>query len=226
MVNQQVVQVAKKYIGKSVDIDGVYGAQCVDYSNRVAMDIDGTRFTGNAIDMPYTKNHGAWVWIRNTETFVPEAGDIFVESLASYHSYGHTGIVLDATLTTMHVLEQNYDNKKYVIENNRPYSRDGLVGVWRFQGSTNNSSDDNSALSFGGKYKVMANELNVRSKPTKSGEVVATYSSGETVILDNWYTISNGYVWGRYTSMSGKTRYVAIGRSTGKQENDDYLLKV
>ena len=72
MVNQQVVQVAKKYIGKSVDIDGVYGAQCVDYSNRVAMDIDGTRFTGNAIDMPYTKNHGAWVWIRNTETFVPE----------------------------------------------------------------------------------------------------------------------------------------------------------
>ena len=55
---------------------------------------------------------------------------------------------------------------------------------------------------------------------------MATYSSGETVILDNWYTISNGYVWGRYTSMSGKTRYVAIGRSTGKQENDDYLLKV
>ena len=39
-----MVQVAKKYIGKSVDIDGVYGAQCVDYSNRVAMDIDGTRF--------------------------------------------------------------------------------------------------------------------------------------------------------------------------------------
>lgn len=50
MGNQQVVQVAKKYIGKSVDVDGVYGAQCVDYSNRVAMDIDGTRFTGNAID--------------------------------------------------------------------------------------------------------------------------------------------------------------------------------
>ena len=40
MGNQQVVQVAKKYIGKSVDIDGYYGAQCVDYSNRVAMDID------------------------------------------------------------------------------------------------------------------------------------------------------------------------------------------
>lgn len=36
----------------------------------------------NAIDMPYTKKHGAWVWIRNTETFVPEAGDIFVESWA------------------------------------------------------------------------------------------------------------------------------------------------
>lgn len=218
-----VIEIAKKYLGKSVDVDGAYGAQCVDFSNRVAMDVDGTRFTGNAIDMPYTKNHGGWVWINNTSDFIPQSGDIFVESWASYHSYGHTGVVIDATLTTMHVLEQNYNGKMYVIENNREYSKDGLVGVWRFQ---NNSTQENSNQStIGGLYGVNANVLNVRENPSLQGKIVATYKKGQTVILDNWYTIAQGYVWGRYTSTSGLTRFVAIGKSTGKQENDDYLIK-
>lgn len=52
MTNNQIISIAKKYLGESVDVDGAYGAQCVDFSNRVAMDADGTRFTGNAIDMP------------------------------------------------------------------------------------------------------------------------------------------------------------------------------
>lgn len=226
MANQQIVEIAKKYIGKSVDVDGVYGAQCVDFSNRVAMDVDGTRFTGNAIDMPYTQNHGKWVWIRNTETFVPQAGDIFVESWSSVHSFGHTGVVLDATLTSMHALEQNYAGKMYVVETNRPYSKDGLVGVWRFQGSGNNGgSSQNASSSFGGTYRVVADSLNVRSLPSTTAQVVASYAKGQTVNLDNWYTVAEGYVWGRYTSASGKIRFVAIGRSTGKAESDDFLVK-
>ena len=225
MTNNQIIEIAKKYLGKSVDVDGAFGAQCVDFSNRVAMDADGTRFTGNAIDMPYTANHGKWVWIRNTETLVPEGGDIFVESWASSHPYGHTGIVLDATLTSMHVLEQNYDGKMYVIENNRAYSKDGLVGVWRFQGGDNTSSTKSTSQTFAGTYRVAADSLRVRSLPSTAGEVVASYTKGQTLNLDSWYTVAEGYVWGRYTSTSGKTRFVAIGRSTGKTEGDDYLVK-
>ncbi len=226
MTNNQIISIAKKYLGKSVDVDGAYGAQCVDFSNRVAMDADGTRFTGNAIDMPYTVNHGKWVWIRNTTTFVPEGGDIFVESWASLHPYGHTGVVLDATLTTIHVLEQNYDGKMYVIENNRAYSKDGLVGVWRFQGGDNSTATQNTSQAFAGTYRVDANVLNVRSAPTTTGQVVATYAKGQNINLDSWYTVANGYVWGRYTSASGQTRFVAIGRSTGKPESDDFLVKI
>lgn len=79
---------------------------------------------------------------------------------------------------------------------------------------------------FGGTYRCNCSALNVRSAPSTSASVVAQYKSGQTVVLDDWYTIANGYVWGRYTgASSGKKRYVAVGRATGKPEADDYLVR-
>ena len=80
---------------------------------------------------------------------------------------------------------------------------------------------------FGGTYRCTVGTLNVRDTPGLSGSVVARYHKGQTVVLDDWYKSSDGYVWGRYTgSTSGKLRYVAVGRATGKPEADDYLVRV
>lgn len=80
---------------------------------------------------------------------------------------------------------------------------------------------------FGGTYRCNCSSLNVRSSPSTSASVVAQYKSGQTVTLDDWYTIADGYVWGRYTgASSGKKRYVAVGKATGKPEADDYLVRV
>lgn len=81
-------------------------------------------------------------------------------------------------------------------------------------------------MSFGGTYRCNTGRLNVRTSPSLSGTVVAGYSYGQTVTLDNWYCISNGYVWGRYTSYSGYTRYVAVGKPTGGYDPNDYLVRV
>lgn len=78
----------------------------------------------------------------------------------------------------------------------------------------------------GGIYRCNVGALNVRDHPSLSGIVVASYSRGETVVLDNWYTVADGYVWGRYTGHSGSTRYIAVGPHTGKAEMNDYLIKV
>lgn len=80
--------------------------------------------------------------------------------------------------------------------------------------------------SFGGTYRCNAGRLNVRTAPSLSGTVVAGYGYGQTVTLDNWYCISNGYVWGRYTSYSGYTRYIAVGKPTGGYDPNDYLVRV
>ena len=79
---------------------------------------------------------------------------------------------------------------------------------------------------FGGTYACMVNGLRVRTKPGLDGTPVAYYNAGETVELDDRYTIRDGYVWGQYTARSGNVRYIAVGRATGKVEDDDYLIKL
>lgn len=76
----------------------------------------------------------------------------------------------------------------------------------------------------GGTYVCQVDMLNVRATPSTSGAVVAAYYRGQTVNLDDWYTVADGYVWGRYTAYSGAVRYIAVGRHTGKPESDDYLV--
>lgn len=80
---------------------------------------------------------------------------------------------------------------------------------------------------FGGAYRCRVNGLRVRTAPNMNGKVVAQYNMGATVFLDDWYTSADGYIWGRYTGVSsGETRYIAVGRDTGKVENDDFLIRI
>lgn len=80
---------------------------------------------------------------------------------------------------------------------------------------------------FGGTYRCDVNQLHVRDAPSLSGNIVASYYKGQHVVLEDWYTSCDGFIWGRYRgATSGKLRYVAIGRDTGKVESDDYLIKV
>lgn len=88
-------------------------------------------------------------------------------------------------------------------------------------------SGGSTQSNFGGTYRCTVNSLNVRSAPSTSASVVAHYTKGQTVVLDNWYKIADGWVWGRYTgASSGLKRYVAVGKPTGGPAADDYLVKI
>lgn len=92
--------------------------------------------------------------------------------------------------------------------------------------STGSSNGEKTGTDFGGTYRCNTSVLNVRTAPTTAASVVAQYKSGQTVELDDWYKIADGYVWGRYTgASSGQKRYVAVGKATGKPESNDFLVK-
>lgn len=79
---------------------------------------------------------------------------------------------------------------------------------------------------FGGRYVCQANGCRVRCAPSLSGQVVAAYNKGQVAVLDDWYVIADGYVWGRYTgASSGQKRYVAVGKPTGGPAADDLWLR-
>lgn len=87
-------------------------------------------------------------------------------------------------------------------------------------------SGGRSGSGFGGRYRCTVAVLNVRDAPTTNSNVVATYEKNETVTLEDWYKVVDGYVWGTYISNSGHRRYICTGPYTGKDEPDDYLVKV
>lgn len=92
--------------------------------------------------------------------------------------------------------------------------------------ASSSGGKEHTGTGFGGTYRCNCSSLNVRTAPSTSAPVVAEYKSGQTVTLDDWYYIADGYVWGRYTgSSSGEKRYVAVGRATGKPEDDDLLVR-
>lgn len=70
-------------------------------------------------------------------------------------------------------------------------------------------------------YEVAVDSLNVRTEPSLRGQVVASYSRGEKVVLDGWGVYADGFLWGRYVgASSGRPRYVAVGTDSG---SDWYL---
>ena len=85
---------------------------------------------------------------------------------------------------------------------------------------------DKTGTGFGGAYVCQADGCRVRCAPSLSGQIVAQYNRGQTVVLDDWYVSKDGWIWGRYTgAQSGQKRYVAVGRPTGKPEPDDLWIK-
>ena len=74
-----------------------------------------------------------------------------------------------------------------------------------------------------GKFKVLVNNLNVRSKPSTTSTSVAKYQKGQTLVADKVYD-KGGYYWASYIgSSSGKRRYVAIMKNDGSKK---YMKRV
>lgn len=106
----------KWYVGRYIDFDGVYQAQCADLTvDYMWWATDGKyRMKGNAIDAINTKanNYGNYATIhKNTTNFLPQVGDIAVWTQAPAHpTYGHIGIVYgNINLNTCTMLDQNWD---------------------------------------------------------------------------------------------------------------------
>lgn len=90
-------------------------------------------------------------------------------------------------------------------------------------GSTTTTSTPSSGAIAGGTYTVRASKLNVRSAPSTSASIVASYSRGQKIYSIGKDTrITDGYVWAHYLGNSGNVRWVAMGPISNPTE---YLSK-
>lgn len=157
-------------IGKSLDYDGVYGAQCVDLIAYYYQALGTTTPGGNAID--YASNKLPSGWTRVYGNYQP--GDIVVwyanHTCGSCitGAYGHIGIVTSVDSSTINVVDQNGpSNKGYCKANSYPLS--AIKCAIRPDFSNNGSGDV-----FSDVYVENITETNAVIKGTLSGTTYVT----------------------------------------------------
>ena len=80
---------AQSQVGKSLDYDGVYGAQCVDLICCYYQYLGQRSPGGNGCDYATNRLPDGWQRIKGAQ---PQPGDILVYSGNSENPYGHVGI--------------------------------------------------------------------------------------------------------------------------------------
>ena len=105
-------------VGKSYDYANTgYKGECVSLVKCYIKDVLGVtpQAIGNAKDYWLNRNNSYiannFTAIANTPTFVPQRGDLFVRTSGTY---GHIGIVLEATTSYYYTIEQNYNGCRVV----------------------------------------------------------------------------------------------------------------
>ncbi|MDW4153319.1 N-acetylmuramoyl-L-alanine amidase [Staphylococcus saprophyticus] len=116
---EQAITYMKSLKGKGWDFDGAFGWQCFDLSNMQWNYLTGGRLAGYyAKDIPFENNFDGLATVyKNTPSFLPEEGDIFVMDEKYGQGAGHTGMVWSANLNTFVGIEQNwYGGGRYKTE--------------------------------------------------------------------------------------------------------------
>ena len=213
MASQQImVNWAKNNVYKWIDMDGMYGAQCVDLIMAYVKTFANFQIYGNAIDYLTNSIPSGWKrYYKGDSNIAP--GDIAIWHWGSWDKYGHVGIVIEVNNGLITSVEQNVDGTPEQGGVARIMSRDDtcLAGFIR---PSYDSNEDWTRVDENGKFTVTVPAVNVRTKPSISGEIVSSYSEGEVVYYDS-YVIKEGFVWISYISYSNERRYMAVGSHDG-----------
>ena len=124
----EAVEWAIAQVGKALDYDGAYGAQCVDLIKYYYAYLGEKPVRGNGKDYATNALPGGWSRIQYYYGFVPEPGDIAVWTTGG-GGYGHVAIITYADENGFRSIDQNIAGTTGCVAMSRSYSN--LWGVVR-----------------------------------------------------------------------------------------------
>lgn len=215
---EEMVNWAKNNINKWIDVDGAYGAQCVDLIMAYARDFGGMVTRGNAIDYMGNTIPSGWVRYKKGEAKI-QPGDVAIWQWGSWDIYGHVGIVTAVNGRTITSVEQNVDGAAVGVGGYarvRTRNDDCLVGFIRPNYTTTKETNLRTwtRVAEVGKFTLTVDAINIRETPDRSSKIVGFYKKDQSVIYDS-YCISDSLVWISWIGASGNRRFMAIGNHNG-----------
>ncbi|HFI0351822.1 TPA: PlySs2 family phage lysin, partial [Streptococcus suis] len=153
-----------------------------------------------------------------------KAGQIVTLGATPGNPYGHVVVVEAVNGDQLTILEQNYGGKRYPVRNyySAASYRQQVVHYITPPGTVALSTPQ-VARTFTeyGVFTVAVDCINVRRAPNTAGQIVATYTKGQSFKYDLVIIDVNGYVWISYIGGSGKRNYVATGPTKNGERYGD-----
>lgn len=172
-----------KYLGKKVDVDGLYGGQCVDLFNAWNKEYNkgiyiNCKPSGYARSLAENKaNNGILKYFKETEVNNMIEGTVVVYGKCKFAPNSHVCFFIkDNGNGTYQALQQNNNNKQYVTIDNNPY--EGIIGAFipkQLVNSNNNQANTVADQILYKGSKVMFYGCQIQDIKTK-GNVTTFYS--------------------------------------------------
>ena len=151
----------KKYNGKHVDYDGVFGAQCMDlmhfYIDEVLMGEPSSailRASSAKIAYETFDRPDLFEQIDNTPKGVPEEGDIMFWGI---FPYGHVALFVEGDVNNFTSFDQNYPTGSECHEQNHTYK--DVLGWLRFKGEETGSDCEQEITRLEKELDAKADEI-------------------------------------------------------------------
>ena len=222
----------KKAIGKGIDFDGQYGYQCADLSVDYMYYITDkkVRMWGNAKDLINNDFKGLATVYKNTPSFLAKKGDVFVMGANRGGGYGHTGIVVSATLNTITVIEQNWLGggatfSEVTTKRTHAYDKEMWFIRPKFAKSkTKETPKKSKAKKSSWTFKVGGEPIITRiGKPSLKARSGGSVKPNQTMTF-NKLVKSEGFEWGMLTNNKGQKEYIPF-RPLSESRNAWGVLK-
>ena len=187
-------QFKNKYLGKTVDVDGMYGGQCVDLFNAWNRDYNGTYIncspSGYARSLAENKkNNGILNYFKETAVDNMIEGTVVVYGKCSFAPVSHVCFFIkDNGNGTYQALQQNDKNRQYVTIDNNPYN--GIIGAFipnQILEEKNKEKKCGKPVKKNEKVdqvKIFDNVTSLRARKAPNGEVLGYMNSGIYNLLE------------------------------------------
>ncbi len=208
---------ANSKVGKSIDWDGVYGAQCVDliaaYYNYLGTSTPG----GNACKYVSNALPSGWKRVQNAAGVVPEPGDIAVYDVGwKGGKYGHIAIVVGADSSNMTTVEQYGSTDHTTHKVTYPYNRGNGYHLWGFIKPDFPNSGTSGAQGSMTTPTITLNKSNFNFGDTVNISWAKTASG--TDFYQYWVVVTN--------TTTGKQIYAGASGSAGNVNANTYSFKI
>ena len=187
-------QFKNKYLGKTVDVDGMYGGQCVDLFNAWNRDYNGTYIncspSGYARSLAENKkNNGILNYFKETAVDNMIEGTVVVYGKCSFAPVSHVCFFIkDNGNGTYQALQQNDKNRQYVTIDNNPYN--GIIGAFipnQILEEKNKEKKCGKPVKKNEKVdqvKIFDSVTSLRARKAPNGEVLGYMNSGIYNLLE------------------------------------------